>query len=85
VTAHVVAVGECELLYWNERGRKVDFIIKVRSRVIAIEVKSGRAPSAHPGSAAFAQSFKTHRTLLVGGDGIQVEEFLRQPAPVWAT
>jgi hypothetical protein len=83
--ANAAAAGECELFYWNDRGREVDFIIKVRSRVIAIEVKSGRAPSAHPGSAAFAQSFKTHRTLLVGGDGIQVEEFLRQPAPVWAT
>jgi predicted AAA+ superfamily ATPase len=82
--ANAAAAGECKLYYWLDRGREVDFIIKVRSRLIAIEVKSGRAPTAHPGTAAFAESFKTHRTLLLGGDGVSVEEFLLQPAAHWA-
>lgn len=82
--ANAAAAGECELFYWNDRGREVDFIIKVRSRVIAIEVKSGRAPTAHRGTAAFTESFKTHRTLLIGGDGISVEQFLAQPVQFWA-
>src|SRR5438876_7878139 len=32
-------------------------------------------PISHPGTAAFAAAFKVKRTLLVGGDGIPVEEF----------
>jgi predicted AAA+ superfamily ATPase len=83
--ANAAAAGACEPFHWSDRGREVDFVIKVRSRLIAIEVKSGRAPTAHPGTAAFAESFKTHRTLLVGGDGISVEEFLLQPAAHWAS
>jgi predicted AAA+ superfamily ATPase len=82
--ANAAATGECELFYWNERGREVDFVIKVRSRLIGIEVKSGRAPTAHPGTMAFAESFKTYRSLLVGGDGISVEEFLLRPVTFWA-
>lgn len=50
---------------------------------MAIEVKSGRVPLAHAGSAAFAQAFKVHRTLLVGGDGVSVEDFLLRPVAHW--
>ena len=81
--ANAAAAGECELYYWRERGEEVDFVVKVHSRLTAIEVKSGRAPQAHPGTAAFAAAFKTKRTLLVGGDGISVEEFLSRPVSEW--
>ena len=49
----------------------------------AIEVKSGRSPDVHPGMVAFAEAFKPQRTLLVGGDGIALEEFLSQPVEHW--
>jgi predicted AAA+ superfamily ATPase len=81
--ANAAAAGECELYYWRERGEEVDFVVKARSRLTAIEVKSGRAPQAHSGTAAFAAAFKTKRTLLVGGDGISVEEFLSRPVSEW--
>ena len=81
--ANAAAAGECELYYWRERGEEVDFVVKAHSRLTAIEVKSGRAPQAHPGTAAFAAAFKTKRTLLVGGDGISVEEFLNRPVSEW--
>jgi len=81
--ANAAAAGECELYYWRERGEEVDFVVKAHSRLTAIEVKSGRAPQAHPGTAAFAAAFKTKRTLLVGGDGISVEEFLSRPVSEW--
>jgi hypothetical protein len=51
--------------------------------VVAIEVKSGRAPQAHRGTAAFAAAFKPQRSLLVGGDGIELGEFLSRPALHW--
>jgi hypothetical protein len=49
----------------------------------AIEVKSGRAGESLPGIAAFAEAFKVKRTLLVGRDGIPVEEFLLKPVEHW--
>jgi uncharacterized protein len=81
--ANAAAAGECELYYWRERGEEVDFVVKAHSRLTAIEVKSGRAPQAHSGTAAFAAAFKTKRTLLVGGDGITVEGFLSRPVSEW--
>lgn len=36
-----------------------------------------------PGLGAFAQAFNPTRTLLVGGDGVPVEEFLTQPVEYW--
>jgi uncharacterized protein len=46
-------------------------------------VKSGRAPQAHPGTAAFAEAFKVHRTLAVGGDGVGLADFLSRPVGHW--
>lgn len=81
--ANAAAVGECEVYYWRDRGQEVDFVVKARSGLTAIEVKSGRAPQAHPGTGAFAAAFKVKRTLLVGGDGIALEDFLNRPVAEW--
>lgn len=86
VGAHLVnaaAAGECEIYYWRDRGQEVDFIVRARNRLVAIEVKSGRAPQAHAGSAAFSATFKVRRSLLVGGDGVAVEDFLAKPVAHW--
>ncbi len=86
VGAHLVnaaAAGECEVFYWRERGEEVDFIVKFRAQLTAIEVKSGRVPQAHSGTTSFAAAFKVRRTLLVGGDGISVESFLARPVREW--
>lgn len=73
----------CELFYWREGNREVDFVIRAGRVVVAIEVKSGRAPVALPGLAAFSEAFKATRTLLVGSDGIPVGEFLSRPVTDW--
>lgn len=81
--ANAAAGGQCELFYWREGNREVDFVLKRGRTVVGIEVKSGRAPRAHSGLAAFTTAFKPKRTLLVGGDGIPLEEFLSRPVPDW--
>ena len=59
-------------------------LINLRGRVVtAIEVKSGRKREALSGLAAFSDAFNPARTLLVGGDGIAVEEFLLEPVSHW--
>ena len=81
--ANAAMRGECALHYWRERNHEVDFIVRAGRRLTAIEVKSGRAPQAHAGTAAFAQAFKPQRSLLVGGDGIALKDFLMQPVAHW--
>lgn len=83
--ANAAAAGECELFYWRERQQEVDFVVRAGARLVAIEVKSGRSPLAHPGTAAFARAFRPTRTLLVGGDGVPVERFLVTPVSHWLT
>ena len=81
--ANAAQAGVCELFYWREQNREVDFVVRAGRAITAIEVKSGRAASAQPGLAAFTEAFKPQRKLLVGGDGIPVEEFLTQPVEHW--
>jgi predicted AAA+ superfamily ATPase len=81
--ANAAMRGECTLHYWRERNHEVDFIVQAGRRLTAIEVKSGRAPQAHAGTAAFAQAFRPQRSLLVGGDGIALEDFLLRPVAHW--
>jgi predicted AAA+ superfamily ATPase len=81
--ANAAAMGRCELFYWRDRNREVDFVVRSGRQLVAIEVKSARARSALPGLAAFADAFSPQRTLLVGADGIPVEEFLTRPVEHW--
>lgn len=83
--ANAAMRGECRLHYWRERNHEVDFVVQVGRRLTAIEVKSGRAPQTHAGTAAFTEAFKPKRSLLVGGDGIAVEDFLARPVPHWVS
>jgi len=81
--ANAAALGVCELFYWQDRNRELDFVTRAGRTLSAIEVKSGRARTTQPGLAAFADTFKPQRSLLVGGDGIAVEEFLTRPVEHW--
>ncbi|MBT4504732.1 MAG: hypothetical protein HOC74_43810 [Gemmatimonadetes bacterium] len=52
-------------------------------RVAPTEVKSGKRREELPGMEAFDRAFGSQRKLLVGGQGIPVEEFLQAPAEHW--
>ncbi len=71
--------------YWRERNHEVDFVLQQGSAVVAIEVKSGGRRESLPGMETFARQFKPKRQLLVGGQGIPLEEFLSKPAAWWLT
>jgi predicted AAA+ superfamily ATPase len=81
--ANAAASGECELFYWRERNREVDFVVRAGRRIVAIEVKSGRARDAQPGLTAFAEAFRPARTLMVGNDEIALKDFLSRPVAEW--
>ncbi|MBI2374019.1 MAG: ATP-binding protein [Deltaproteobacteria bacterium] len=81
--ANAAAGGLCELFYWREGNQEVDFVLRSGRVVVGLEVKSGRAPLAHSGLGAFSEAFKPKRALLIGGDGIPVDEFLSRPVTDW--
>jgi hypothetical protein len=81
--ANAAAADECEVFYWRERNREVDFVTRVRKIVTTVEFKSGRSPDALPGLAAFRCGLSQGRKLLVGGDGIRIAEFLGRPVGHW--
>lgn len=83
--ANAVAAGSIELFYWRDRSREVDFVVRAGQTLTAIEVKSGRRREGLPGMAAFAAAFPQARMLLVGGDGIKVEDFLSRPVEYWVS
>jgi hypothetical protein len=68
--------------YWRDRNRDVDFVLRGGKTITAIEVKSGRVRDAFPGLSAFAAAVPKARKLLVGSDGVTVEEFLRPAGTV---
>lgn len=80
---NAAAVGDCDLYYWREGKHEVDFVVQRGRRLAAIEVKSGRAATSLAGLAAFGGTYKPKRTLLVGTDGIPVEEFLAGDVLGW--
>jgi predicted AAA+ superfamily ATPase len=74
---------DISVTYWRERNHEVDFVLQKGKTVVGIEVKSGGRRESLPGMEAFARQFKPKRQLLVGGQGIPLEEFLSQPAAYW--
>ncbi len=86
VGAHLINDGSgssIEVFYWRDRNREVDFVLRKGQRVTAIEVKSGRKKGSLPGMKAFEEVFRPQRKLLVGVQGIKVEEFFRTTVEHW--
>lgn len=65
--------------YWREGNQEVDFVLQRGEQIVALEVKSGRAPDVLPGMAAFIKAYPKAQPLLVGGQGIGIEAFLSRP------
>ena len=81
--ANAAAAGACQIFYWRDRNREVDFVVSAGRTLTAIEVKSGRTQQSLPGMAAFANAFQPIRRLLIGWDAIAVGEFLSKPVEHW--
>ncbi|WP_297475987.1 ATP-binding protein [Ferrovum sp.] len=85
VGAHLYNTGhpDCQLYYWREGSREVDFVIQGGRKLTVIEVKSGPGSGYAEGLDVFAESFGKCRKLLVGEGGIPIAEFLSHPAEHW--
>jgi hypothetical protein len=86
VGAHLVnsSIGSSiEVFYWRERGQEVDFVLRRGKRLVAIEVKSGSRRASVRGLSTFGNAYRSARKLLVGGDGIPLDEFFLTPIENW--
>jgi hypothetical protein len=72
-----------ELFYWSSRNMEIDYVLARGKNLTPIEVKSGRRRTSLPGMDAFSREFRTRRKLLVGGDGIPIDEFLLSSVTEW--
>jgi len=78
------AVGRgVDVFYWSGRNHEVDFVLRRGKKLVAIEVKSGRRRDNLPGLAQLRREFDVSKALLVGADGIPIEEFLAKPLDTW--
>jgi hypothetical protein len=78
---HLHPVG-CSVAYWRRRDQEVDFVITKGSRICAIEVKSGRSGKIS-GMEAFHAGYPSARRIVVGGNGIPLDEFFSVSPEAW--
>ncbi len=85
VGAHLynTAASDISLQYWRKGRHEVDFVLQRGRRVVAIEVKSGPQRRDTSGMTEFEKQFSPVRSLVVGADGIPLNEFLSEPAEHW--
>lgn len=63
-----------EVFYWRERNDEVDFVLRKRGTLVAVEVKSN-AEKNTSGLSRFRQMFNPHEAFIVGDGGIKPEDF----------
>ncbi len=68
--------GRYNLYYWRQGNDEIDFVLKKDKKVIGIEVQSGISHN-NRGIEAFSKAFSIFKVLLVGGNGLSWQEFLK--------
>ena len=71
----VAIENDCNLYYWRDKNDEVDYILERRGAVLAIEVKSGRR-GMNSGLPKFNERYKPYNSIVVGTNGISLEDFL---------
>ena len=67
-------VHRFEVFYWRERDDEVDFVLRKKGEVVAIEVKSN-AEKRTEGLDKFRKLFHPQTAFIVGDGGISAEDF----------
>lgn len=68
-------INRIEVYYWREREYEVDFILRKKGKVVAIEVKSNAEKNTE-GLKKFNSSFHPETSFIVGDGGMHAEDFL---------
>lgn len=68
-----------KVYYWRQGNVEVDFILQYGDEIIGLEVKSSLRKGSLSGMSVFHKAFNPKRILLIGGQGISPENFLKNP------
>ena len=68
-------VHRIEVFYWRDHDNEVDFVLRKKGSVVAIEVKSN-AEKITKGLRVFREKFAPKSAFIVGDGGMSPEEFL---------
>lgn len=82
VGAHIlnsIRGTQIEVFYWREGDKEVDFVLQLGESITAIEVKSTNKKIHSSGMDSFVNKFHPRRILLVGEQGVPLDEFLASP------
>jgi len=74
--------ADYSLAYWRKGKYEVDYVVARGTKLWAIEVKSGRSGKT-PGLDPFRARYPETRLLVVGGNGIPLQEFFGTPGETW--
>ena len=85
VGAHLYNTGwpAIRVYYWREPDTEVDFVLEKGRRLLAVEVKSRGRGTNRRALERFQARFECQGSVIVGGDGVPLAEFLRWPAAHW--
>ena len=85
VGAHLLntATSDIRVHYWRQNSLEVDFVIQRGARIGSLEVKSGDDARSLRGFHEFEKLFNPDVSLLVGAEGVPLNEFLTVPADDW--
>ncbi len=85
VGAHLLntSASDIQVYYWREKHHEVDFVLRSGQRTVSIEVKSSARHDSSKGLSVFSQRFSPVRSLLIGAQGISLEDFFAHPAIHW--
>lgn len=72
-----------DLFYWAGRNVEVDFVATRGNKLVTFEVKSTLRHTGLPGIAAFEKEFGPTTKVLVGGQGMPLDEFFLTSATEW--
>ena len=64
-----------EVFYWRDRNDEVDFILRKKGTIVAVEVKSNAEKNTE-GLGIFREMFHPKSAFIVGDGGIKAEDFL---------
>ncbi len=87
VGAYLVNDGKIhnyEVYYWREDKSEIDFVLRKGDKILGIEVKTNFEKSSKP-AAVFLEKYPKARVILVGLDGIKLEEFFTTPLETYLT
>ena len=85
VGAHLIntATSDIRVYYWRQDSLEVDFVLQRGGRIGSLEVKSGDDSGHLRGLHEFERLFSPDVSLLVGAEGVPLNEFLTVPADEW--